>query len=92
MKESENFYNAKQVFQKGDFLGAFDLAQKDLEKDPKNHDILYLATLCLARSGATDQAISSLNNYKFQIPNTEDFLALRARLYKDKFLTEKNTS
>ena len=92
MKESENFDNAKQVFQKGDFLRAFDLAQKDLEKDPKNHDILYLATLCLARSGATDQAISSLNNYKFQIPNTEDFLALRARLYKDKFLTEKNIS
>ena len=53
----------KEAESRGEFLTAFDLAQRGLEAFPDHLWLKHRAVLVLARSGATDQA-----RHLFQIP------------------------
>ena len=68
---------------RGDFLAAFDLAQRGLVAHPDHLWLKHRAVLALARSGATDQARVLFRELGLVGEAEEDIAALDARLAKD---------
>lgn len=68
----------------GDYLTAYDLAQRALERAPDDLWLRHRAVLNLARSGATDQAHALFELYGLADHPDEDVAALRARIEKDR--------
>ena len=67
----------------GDFLTAYDLANRGLEAHPDHLGLRYLAVRTLARSGATEQARARFDEYGLAGRPEVDISALGARLEKD---------
>lgn len=67
----------------GDFLLAYDRAQRAIAAFPAEAQFHYLAVRALARSGATRQALDLYQHYGLGRHDNVDYLALRARLEKD---------
>ena len=66
----------------GNFVAAFDLAQDALRRWPGSRALTYLSILALASCGSADAALEALRAAPLDT-NTEDALALEARLLKD---------
>jgi class 3 adenylate cyclase len=72
----------------GNFVAAYDLAQATLVRFPDSQPLAYLSVLALASCGATEAALEalragSLDADSLSANDTEDVLALEARLLKD---------
>jgi len=89
IKSSENVDNIHTFIRKGEYLSAYDMASKLLEQAPDNTDYQYLSILALARSGALKHAEKLYYNTSLPDSQNEDYLALGARLAKDKALHDK---
>lgn len=68
----------------GDYLTAYDLAQRGLERAPNDLWLRHRAVLNLARSGATEQAHALFELFGLADHADEDVAALRARIEKDR--------
>ena len=68
---------------RGEFLAAFDLAQRGLAAHPEDLRLKHRAVLALARSGATDQARNLFHALGLAGEPEEDVASLAARLAKD---------
>lgn len=69
----------------GEYLMAYDLATRALERFPDNDQLKYQAVLALARSGATERAEELYAAYTLQDTESEDISSLGARIAKDRF-------
>ena len=67
----------------GDHLKVFDLAEAALKLDPDDVLFQYHSVLALARCGAKQRALDSFYHYKLYLSESEDVLALEARILKD---------
>ena len=77
---------AKQLLQQGDYFGVYDAVKNPLEDGVMDERLIHLALIALARSGATRQALALYETHRSRLPETEQFVSLLARLYKDLFL------
>ncbi|MBV9465411.1 MAG: hypothetical protein JO169_04780, partial [Solirubrobacterales bacterium] len=68
---------------RGEFLTAFDLAQRGLAEYPDDVWLKHRAVLALARAGATDEAAKRFDEYRLAGAPDEDVAALEARIAKD---------
>ncbi|MBV8941141.1 MAG: hypothetical protein JO321_15990 [Solirubrobacterales bacterium] len=68
---------------RGEFLTAFDLAQRGLAEYPDDVGLKHRAVLALARAGATDEASRRFDEYGMGGIPEEDVAALQARIAKD---------
>ena len=68
---------------RGEFLSAFDLAQRGLAEHPDDVWLMHRAVLALARAGATDEAARRFDEYHLAGVPDEDVAALEARIAKD---------
>src|SRR5512144_1198528 len=71
---------------RGELLIAYDLAMRGLARHPGDVPLSYLATLVLARSGATESAAACYERFKLGRQQGLDVATLGARLAKDKAL------
>ncbi|MFN2303105.1 MAG: TRAFs-binding domain-containing protein [Anaerolineales bacterium] len=71
-----------------EYLRGYDFVSKELSRQPDDKNLQYYAVLFLARSGAYKQAQKMYDKYKLTNAADEDFMALGARLLKDKALNE----
>ena len=74
---------------RGDFLVAYDFAQRGLEAHPGHLWLKHRAVLALARSGATNQARALFSELGLEGAAEEDIASLEARLSKDHALEAK---
>ena len=79
---------------RGEYLLAYDQAIEATEAHPDDVALQYLTVLALARAGATDQAVTTLESFDLEArvedaspALQEDVAALRARLAKDRALS-----
>lgn len=75
--------NIRKLIGQGECLSAYDRAMSACKQTDDNAEYQYLATLALARSGATNRAMSLFEEYGFADSDNEDYAALGARLSKD---------
>jgi len=68
---------------KGDYLRLFDAARRGLDESPGDARLRYLQVLALARLGDTRSAVALYDRNAIATLDTEDALALKARLSKD---------
>jgi tetratricopeptide (TPR) repeat protein len=68
---------------RGELLAAVDLAEQGLAEHPGATALQYRAVLALARAGSTEQAARRFEEYRLRDLDTEDVLALEARIAKD---------
>lgn len=73
----------KRLESAGDFLQAYERARKAIAADPADARHKYIAVRCLARSGATRQALDLYERFDLGKSDDLDFLTLRGRLAKD---------
>lgn len=73
----------KRLESAGDYLQAYEHARKAIAADPADALYKYIAVRCLARSGATRQALDLYDRYALGDIDDLDVLALRGRLEKD---------
>ena len=78
--------HARKLFNNGDYVGVYDAVQSVLESGKGDQTLARLAILSLARSGAPNQAIDLFYKLKPMLPENEETLTLKARLFKDNFL------
>ena len=71
---------------RGEFLTAFDLAERGLGEYPRDVPLRYHAVLVLARAGSTLQAMQRFVEFDLEAVDSEDTAALGARLAKDRAL------
>jgi hypothetical protein len=78
---------------RGEYLLAFDQATAAVEAHPGDVELRYLAVLALARAGAIEKAVATLESWDLEAAVAhsspelrEDVAALRARLAKDRAL------
>lgn len=83
--DRESVSEARALLKRGDFLSAFDRARASIEDGLVDADAIRIATLSLARSGATEHAFRFLEEHGAHLPEDEETGALRARLLKDRF-------
>ncbi|MGV7222455.1 MAG: tetratricopeptide repeat-containing protein [Nitrospinales bacterium] len=83
---------AKNLLKIGDYVGVFDAVQNSIESSDCDPELIHLAVLSLARSGATNQAMDLFNKLKSLLPENEEILTLEARLFKDIFLNTTSVS
>jgi hypothetical protein len=74
---------------RGELLGAFDLAERGLAEHPDDLRLKHRAVLALARAGATEEASKRIALYGLDEVQDEDVAALRARLAKDRALSQE---
>lgn len=72
-------------FQQGNYASAFESMNALIEQEVLDPQIIYLAILSLARSGAYELARNYWHRYGNLLPKTEENMALNARLLKDEF-------
>ena len=78
---------ARDAERRGELLEAIDLAERGLERHPDDLALRHRAVLCLARSGATEQAAERYRRYRLaEHEDDEDVAALGARIAKDRAL------
>jgi len=68
---------------RGEFLRAYDTANRGLQDFPEDLSLRYRAVLVLARAGATQLARQRYAEYQLEGRKEEDIAALAARLSKD---------
>jgi tetratricopeptide (TPR) repeat protein len=68
---------------RGEFLTAFDLADRGLAEHPEDLLLKHRAVLSLARAGATEEAARRFEEYGLDGIEDEDIAALQARIAKD---------
>ena len=73
---------------RGEFLAAFDLAERGLAEHPDDVSLKHRAVLALARAGATDEAARRFADYGLDRIEDEDIGALQARIAKDAALSQ----
>lgn len=78
--------DVKQLMSDAEYLQAHDAAARALEAFPDDMALRHQAVLALARSGATEQALTQFEAAKLDAVASEDMLALHGRLYKDRGL------
>jgi len=84
---------AWQLQHSGNFVAAFDLAQEGLNRWPDSQPLQHVSILALASCGSTDAALAALRASTLVGTDNEDFLALEARLLKDRaFKSPDNTA
>jgi len=77
---------ARDSFARADYLTACDHALACVNAHPDDAEAWHLAILSLARSGATDEAFRLLDRLPAGLAvDEEEFGALRARLFKDRY-------
>jgi tetratricopeptide (TPR) repeat protein len=74
---------------RGELLGAFDLAEQGLAEHPDDLRLKHRAVLALARAGATEEASKRFALYGLDKVQEEDVAALRARIAKDRALSNE---
>src|SRR5258707_4190085 len=73
---------------RGEFLMAFDLADRGLHEHPDDLWLRHRAVLALARAGSTNEAARRFAEYGLSGIDDEDVAALEARLAKDAALAQ----
>ena len=68
---------------RGEFLTAFDLAERGLAQYPSDLPLKHRAVLSLARAGASEEAARRFAEYGLNGIEDEDIAALQARISKD---------
>lgn len=76
----------------GEFLMAYDLANRALVIYPDNALLQYQAVLALARSGATERAEELYATFELQEAGSEDSASLGARIAKDRYFAKAGTA
>jgi class 3 adenylate cyclase len=71
----------------GDLLLAFDLAVTNLKRFPGAVGLQHLATLSLARAGASERALQLFREWRLELAEDSHVRALAARLAKDRALS-----
>lgn len=84
-KHSAIIEKVHECFRGGDYLKAFEACSHAIEENIKDIELVYLAILSLARCGATNEAVKTFHKLREYLPDTEDVMALEARLAKDQF-------
>lgn len=74
---------------RGEFLTAYDLADRGIAAHPSDVRLKHRAVLALARSGSTAEAQRRLHDYGLHEVEEEDVAALGARLTKDAALAAR---
>lgn len=82
----------RELERRGEYLRAYDIARIGLEQYPNDKQLQYRSVLVLARSGATNLARQHYENYQLADSDSEDYVALGARLSKDAALNETGAS
>src|SRR3954469_17896425 len=68
---------------RGEYLMAFDLAERALAESPDDLWLKHRAVLALARAGSTGEAARRFADYGLEGVEDEDIAALEARIAKD---------
>ncbi len=76
---------AHMQFEQGNYARAFEQMHTLIEQGVIDPQLIYLAILSLARSGAHELAMGYWQRYEKTLPETEANLALKARLLKDQY-------
>lgn len=82
------FASARSLLGQGENLKAHDLAARWLESAPEHEGLRHTAVLALARMGATDMARTRFHDLGLDRVDSEEALALTARLSKDAALAD----
>ena len=86
MDEMLDAYDTAHVqFKQGNYARAFEQMHILIERKILDPQLIYLAILSLVRSGASELAMNYWQRYETVLPETEDNLALKARLLKDQY-------
>lgn len=75
---------------RGDLLGAFDTAERALERFPDDTALKHRSVLVLARAGAAAEALRRFHALALGDSESAEIAALEARLSKDRALAERD--